>query len=308
MSAHTSVLLEEAVDALAIKPNGTYIDATFGRGGHSRVILSQLGPQGQLLGFDKDQTAVDVANNEFGSDDRFTIVHASFAQLEAVVSANDLQGEVDGILLDLGVSSPQLDDGDRGFSFMQAGPLDMRMNQQQQLDAKTWLAEVSEQQLADVIFQYGEERYSRRIAKAIVKARAEEAITDTLQLANIIKEAHPKWEKHKHPATRSFQAIRIFINDELEELKQTLEQCLQVLRKGGRLAVISFHSLEDRIVKHYFKQQSQAPVMPRYLPVQESGFEKTIKIIGKAVKPSADELTNNVRSRSAVLRVAEKLA
>jgi 16S rRNA (cytosine1402-N4)-methyltransferase len=307
MSEHTSVLLRESIDALAIKPGGVYVDATFGRGGHSREILAQLGPKGRLIAIDKDLTAINFAEQAFAGDDRFTIVHSSFAQLEEVATANYILGEVDGILMDLGVSSPQLDNSERGFSFMQSGPLDMRMNSTQALDAATFVNQASEQQLADVIYQYGEERYSRRIAKAIIAARTQQAISTTLQLANIIKEAHPKWEKHKHPATRTFQAIRIFINNELDELQKALEQTLKVLKIGGRLAVISFHSLEDRLVKQFMQREATGPELPRYLPVAEAKSIIRLKRIGKAIKPSADELQDNIRSRSAVLRVAEKI-
>ena len=307
MSDHTSVLLTESIDALAIKADGVYIDATFGRGGHSRAILDKLGPAGRLIAIDKDQSAIQHAEQIFAGDDRFTIVHSSFAQLEVVATANQVCGQVDGILLDLGVSSPQLDNAERGFSFMQQGPLDMRMNTEQTLDAASWINSAEESEIADVIYRYGEERHSRRLAKAIVAERDIAAITTTDQLAAIVKQAHPKWEKHKHPATRTFQAIRIFINDELGELQQSLQQAIPVLKSGGRLAVISFHSLEDRIVKQFMQLQSQGPQLPRYLPVAEQPADIVLQRIGKAIKPTAIEISDNVRSRSAVLRVAERV-
>lgn len=307
MSEHVSVLLSESIDALAIKPDGIYIDATFGRGGHSRAILDQLGPQGRLIAIDKDLEAIKFAEQEFAGDNRFTIVHSSFAQLDAIAAANHVMGKVNGILLDLGVSSPQLDNAERGFSFMQAGPLDMRMNRQQTLSAEQWLNSASEEDIANVLFEYGEERYSRRLAKAIVTQRNIASITTTEQLAEIVKEAHPKWDKHKHPATRTFQAIRIFINDELQDLKQLLQVSIDVLHQGGRLVVISFHSLEDRIVKQFMRLQSQGPELPRHLPVTQSQTDLRMKRIGKAIKPKNNETESNVRSRSAVLRVAERV-
>ena len=305
---HIPVLLHEAIEALAIKPNGIYIDGTFGRGGHSEAILQQLEASGKLLAIDKDEMAVSYADKKFSQDPRFSVVRGSFVELKNIVAANNLLGHVDGILLDLGVSSPQLDEAARGFSFMHDGPLDMRMDQRQTLDAATWLASASEKEIADVLYQYGEEKFSRRLAKAIVRARAKEKITRTQQLAELLKEAHPKWEKHKHPATRSFQAIRIFINRELDDLKQTLMQCVEVLKVGGRLVVISFHSLEDRIVKQFIQQQKRAN-LPRNLPLTEKQLPVVhLRSIGKAIKPSATEINTNIRSRSAILRVTEKIA
>lgn len=306
MSGHTSVLLAESIEALAIKADGVYIDATFGRGGHAKAILEKLGPAGRLIAIDKDLTAIKHAEQVFAGDDRFMIVHSSFAQLAAVATEHQVFGKVDGILMDLGVSSPQLDNAERGFSFMQHGPLDMRMNNEQTLDAARWISTAEESDIADIIYRYGEERHSRRIAKAIVTERAINPITTTDQLASIVKLAHPKWEKHKHPATRTFQAIRIFINDELGELQQALEQSIPVLSVGGRLAVISFHSLEDRIVKQFIKLQSSGPNLPRHLPVPEQSATIALKRLGKAIKPTSDETSENVRSRSAVLRIAEK--
>lgn len=307
MSTHTSVLLQQAVQALAIKPDGCYIDATFGRGGHSAAILAALSPKGRLLALDKDESAVEFGKQRFATDDRFVIVHSSFAQLQTVAAAKQWVGAVDGVLLDLGVSSPQLDIAERGFSFIQQGPLDMRMNTQQSLDAAGWINHADEKQIADVIFQYGEERYSRRIAKAIVTARQQQAIETTTQLADIVKQAHPRWDKHKHPATRTFQAIRIFINAELDELKQVLAQSVDVLATGGRLAVISFHSLEDRIVKQFMKLEAKGKELPRHLPLTDEQLAHRLKIVSKPIKPHSTEVDENIRSRSAVLRVAEKL-
>jgi 16S rRNA (cytosine1402-N4)-methyltransferase len=308
MSEHISVLLKEAVKGLAINPEGVYIDCTFGRGGHSQAILEQLAPAGRLIGIDQDTAAIAHGQQRFAAESRLQLEHASFAQLQALAAANEVCGTVDGILLDLGVSSPQIDEAERGFSFMQDGPLDMRMNPTQTLTAASWINQVAETEMADVMYQYGEERYSRRIAKAIVKARLETEITRTLQLAEIIKEAHPKWEQHKHPATRVFQAIRIFINDEFGALKRVLTDSLDVLKPGGRLVVVSFHSLEDRIVKQFMRLHAKGPTMPRHLPLP-SGQEQVLrlKLMGKAIKPSADEIKDNIRSRSAVLRIAEKI-
>ncbi len=305
---HTPVLLQEAIDALAIKPDGIYIDCTFGRGGHSEAILQQLDTTGRLLAIDKDEMAVNYAHEKFSKDPRFIIARGSFAELKNIVIANNLLGKIDGILLDLGVSSPQLEEAVRGFSFMNDGPLDMRMDQRQSLDAATWLANASEQEIANVLYQYGEERFSRRLAKAIVSARIKGKITRTQQLAELLKQAHPKWEKHKHPATRSFQAIRIFINCELEDLKQALSQGVEVLKIGGRLAVISFHSLEDRIVKKFIQRQNSND-LPRHLPLTKKELPVIhLRRISKAIRPKVTEVSTNIRSRSAILRVAEKIA
>ena len=305
---HAPVLLETAINALAIKPDGIYIDATFGRGGHSQAILAGLSRQGKLIAIDKDETAVNYARGKFTNDARFSIIHSSFAKLQAIAKTENIAGKVDGILFDLGVSSPQFDDAARGFSFMHDGPLDMRMNRQQSLDAATWLQQASEKEIADVLYQYGEERFSRRLAKAIVLAGKQEKIVGTKRLAEIIKQAHPKWERHKHPATRSFQAIRIFINRELDELQQALAQSIEVLKIGGRLVVISFHSLEDRLVKQFIQRQQHGAELPRYLPLPKQQLVMRLQRIGKAIKPSAVEIANNIRSRSAMLRIAEKLS
>lgn len=304
---HKPVLLNEAIDALDIDPSGIYIDGTFGRGGHSQAILDQLDETGRLIAFDKDPQAIATAEQKFAADPRFKIHHGSFAEIEKYINADSLIGLVKGILLDLGVSSPQLDDPQRGFSFQQSGPLDMRMNDQQGLSAAQWLNKAKEAEIADVIYEYGEERFSRRIARAIVLARENEPLNDTKQLAEIIKQAHPRWEKKKHPATRSFQGIRIFINNELADLDDCLEQGYRCLAKGGRLAVISFHSLEDRKVKQFFKHMAEGEKLPPDLPIIDEAVNRKMKLVGKRIKAGKQELSENPRARSAVLRVAMKL-
>lgn len=304
---HQSVLFNESLDALRLGSDGIYIDGTFGRGGHTRAMLERIGAQGRVYAFDKDPEAIEYGLQQFGNDQRFTIAHRSFADLLEQAKSWDIVGEVDGILLDLGVSSPQLDDAKRGFSFLREGPLDMRMDCSNGPSAGQWLASASQSEIATVIKEYGEERYAKRIAGAIVKARTANAIETTTQLANIVAEAHPAWEKHKHPATRTFQAIRIFINQELEDLKRFLDQALEVLAPGGRLAVISFHSLEDRIVKQFIQKQMKGDEFPVDLPVMHSELDRRMKKIGKMQIPSEAELRQNPRARSAKLRVAEKL-
>ncbi|MCW8930026.1 MAG: 16S rRNA (cytosine(1402)-N(4))-methyltransferase RsmH [Gammaproteobacteria bacterium] len=304
---HKSVLLNESIEALAIDPSGIYVDGTFGRGGHSQLILNQLGDSGRLIAFDKDPQAITTAEERFADDERFSIHHGSFAELEAHLIAQGVCGKINGILLDLGVSSPQLDDPQRGFSFQQSGPLDMRMNDQQGLSAAQWLNKAKESEIANVIYEYGEERYSRRIAKAIVLARENEVLNDTKQLAEIVKQAHPRWEKKKHPATRSFQGIRIFINNELGDLDECLQQSYRCLAEKGHLAVISFHSLEDRKVKRFFKKMVEGDKLPPDLPVMEESVNRKMKLVGKRVKAGKQELYDNPRARSAVLRVASKL-
>ena len=251
---HITVLLNEAVAALVQDKSGFYVDGTFGRGGHTALVLEQLAEDGQILGIDKDPEAIKHAHKRFENEPRFSIAHGSFAQLQQFVTERDMQGKLDGVLLDLGVSSPQLDDASRGFSFLNDGPLDMRMDTTQGESAADWIARADETEIADVIYTYGEERFSRRMARAIVAHRAENPITTTGQLAKIITEANPAWEKGKNPATRAFQGIRIFINRELEDLENCLDQALDMLKVGGRLVVISFHSLEDRIVKRFIRQ------------------------------------------------------
>jgi 16S rRNA (cytosine1402-N4)-methyltransferase len=305
---HQPVLLTEALTALAVIPDGVYVDATFGRGGHSRALLSQLGAAGRLLAMDKDPKAIAYAKKYFSHDNRFTIYHGSFSELKKFAISENVLGKIQGILFDLGVSSPQLDDPARGFSFLRSGALDMRMDSSRGIDAATWIASVSEQDLANVLWELGEERHSRRIARAIVASRQNEPITTTQQLAEIIKLAHPAWPKGKNPATQSFQAIRIAINNELGDLTSGLEQSLDVLAVGGHLAVISFHSLEDRIVKHFIQQHERADSFPAKLPIKQSQFCPRLKRLGRAIKPSEQEISMNPRARSAVLRVGEKLS
>lgn len=306
---HQSVLYQEALDALNIRPNGLYVDATFGRGGHSKGILEVLGSSGSLLAFDRDLEAIN--SNEakvLKQDVRFYLHHGCFAELASVCRQRECDGKVDGILLDLGVSSPQLDFAERGFSFLRDGPLDMRMDTTNGLSAADYLAHVSEQDLVKVLFEYGEERFARRIAKAIIEQRKTAAIETTLQLAKLIEQAVPFKEKHKHPATRSFQAIRIEINQELEQVKQVLEQALDVLAPGGRLVVIAFHSLEDRIVKRFIRSESGRKTNPGKLPIKEEAIERgKLKKIGQSIRAQEAELKQNPRARSAVMRVAEKI-
>lgn len=304
--AHTTVLLKETVAGCLNHPNGIYVDGTFGRGGHSQWLLSQLGPQARVVGFDKDPRAIEAGQQLAAADSRFQIVQASFAQMRSELVQLGIT-QVHGILLDLGVSSPQLDDAERGFSFMQDGPLDMRMNPEQGLSASEWVMTMPETEIARVLKEYGEERFAKRMARALVEARQQMPITRTLQLAQILKDANPAWEKHKHPATRGFQAIRIAVNNELGDLENVLEQSLELLVSGGRLAVISFHSLEDRIVKRFIRDQERGKDLPYALPVTEAMLGKTLKKVGKAIMPSDEEIAVNVRSRSAVLRIAERL-
>ena len=311
---HSTVLLHETVEGLALKENGIYIDGTFGRGGHSRLILSKLADNGKLIAIDRDPKAVAEAKKI--QDPRFQIEHSTFSEILPICEKLGLVGKIDGILLDLGVSSPQLDDAARGFSFMKDGPLDMRMDNSQGVSAAEWLQQVSEQDLAWVLKTFGEERFAKKIAKAIVdynKSAVQnggECLTRTLQLAELIAQTVPFKDKHKHPATRSFQAIRIFINAELDELEKVLASALAVLAPGGRLSIISFHSLEDRMVKHFMRKQSQGEDIPKGLPLREDQIQRnqTLKVIGKAIMPSDDEIAQNPRARSAVLRVAERLS
>ena len=305
---HETVLLEAAVAALLVNDTGFYVDGTFGRGGHSRRILQGLQPEGRLLAIDKDPEAIRVARAELGADARFEVVQGSFSRLAELVAAVGLTGKVSGVLLDLGVSSPQLDEAQRGFSFSQDGPLDMRMNPDEGQSAAQWLASASEQEIADVIYRFGEERFSRRMARAVVEQRKLQPIATTLQLAEIIKQANPAWEKHKHPATRAFQGIRIHINRELEDLQSVLQQALDVLCVGGRLVVISFHSLEDRIVKQFISKQAKGDDYPAGVPVQYADLNPRLKKIGKPIKADDEEVSLNPRSRSAIMRVAEKIS
>lgn len=306
--AHRPVLLEASVEALSIDPTGVYLDGTFGRGGHSRLILQRLGERGRLIAIDKDPDAIAFAQQRFAEESRFQIVRGSFAMLAEVAEKADVTGQVDGILLDLGVSSPQLDRAERGFSFLQDGPLDMRMDPASGQSAAQWLAGARAKEIADVLKEYGEERHAKRIARAIVAARAEQPIHTTLELAEIVAQANPSWEKGKHPATRSFQAIRIYINRELDELKQCLRQVLDVLAPGGRLAVISFHSLEDRIVKRFMRDQAKGDRFPPRLPVTQAQLQPRLRVVGRAIRADEAEVAANPRARSAVLRIAERLA
>ena len=305
--SHRSVLLDASVEALVRKPDGRYIDGTFGRGGHSRLILGRLGAQGRLLAFDKDPDAIREAEALAAEDARFSWFHGSFAEI-ALAMARRGWASVDGVLLDLGVSSPQLDDPARGFSFMRDGPLDMRMDPRQSPSAAEWLATAEEQDIADVIWRYGEERFSRRIARLVVERRQEQPIETTRQLAELVAEAVPKKEKHKHPATRAFQAIRIFINRELEDLEAGLAAAVDRLAPGGRLVVISFHSLEDRLVKRFMRDLARGPKLPKGIPVTAEQEESGFQLIGKASKANEQEITENVRARSAVMRVLERKA
>ena len=304
---HVPVLMHEAVEFLALVRDGRYVDATYGRGGHSGYLLSQLGETGQLLALDRDPDAVADASERFAGESRFSIQQANFADIRAVLQARGWLGEVDGLLLDLGVSSPQLDVAERGFGFSRDGELDMRMDPTSGISAAQWLATVSESELVQVLREYGEERYAKRIAGAIIAARAIEPILRTGQLAEIVKAAHPRWERHHHPATRSFQAIRIRINGELDAISEVLSSAVDVLKVGGRLAVISFHSLEDRMVKRALRQPVPDSRIPRHLP-QPAHDSHPWKLVGKAVKAGATELDINPRARSAVLRVAERVA
>ncbi|MSP27218.1 MAG: 16S rRNA (cytosine(1402)-N(4))-methyltransferase RsmH [Methylococcales bacterium] len=302
-------MFTEALQQLAIKKDGIYLDCTFGRGGHSQGILNQLGENGRLLAFDRDWDAI---NSDYAQtmrqDKRFTLKQGCFSELENTVINEGLFGKIDGILIDLGVSSPQLDNPERGFSFLRDGPLDMRMDGSAGVSAEQWLATVDEAYLVKMLFEYGEEKFSRRIAKAIVERRLTAPLTTTRQLAELIEQVIPMREKHKHPATRTFQAIRIEINSELDELHSVLQQSVNVLNSEGRLVVISFHSLEDRIVKRFIKNESGAKYNPTRLPIKEVDMTKgLLKKISKALTAGQQEVTKNPRSRSAVMRVAEKI-
>jgi 16S rRNA (cytosine1402-N4)-methyltransferase len=301
---HFPVMLPEALAGLAIDPAGFYVDCTFGRGGHSRAILDALGEHGRLLALDKDPDAVVSADaRELAQDPRFEIEHASYAELRQQIEKRGQAGRVAGVLLDLGVSSPQLDRAERGFSFLRDGPLDMRMNTARGLSAAQWLDAVNEEELISVLREYGEERFAGRIARAVLAARP---LQTTLELAKLIESVVPVREKHKHPATRSFQAIRMAVNNELDELELCLRQTLDVLQDKGRLVVISFHSLEDRIVKRFVRDEEKGAPVPRHMPVLVAHVPK-LKKVGAARKASQAELDVNVRSRSAVLRAAERV-
>ncbi|MGL9750714.1 MAG: 16S rRNA (cytosine(1402)-N(4))-methyltransferase RsmH [Symbiopectobacterium sp.] len=306
---HTTVLLDEAVNGLNIRTDGTYIDGTFGRGGHSRLILSRLGPEGRLVAIDRDPQAIAAA--EAIQYSRFSIVHRPFSALASYVETLGLTGRIDGVLLDLGVSSPQLDDPERGFSFMRDGPLDMRMDPTRGQSAAQWLQTAEVDDIAWVLKTFGEERFAKRIARAIVKRNSTEPMTRTGELAALIAAASPIKERHKHPATRSFQAIRIYINNELDEIEQALNGALTALAPQGRLSIISFHSLEDRIVKRFMRHHSRGPQVPAGIPLTEAQLRaqggQTLKTVGKMM-PQEAEVAENPRARSSVLRIAERLA
>ncbi|KAA0440367.1 MAG: 16S rRNA (cytosine(1402)-N(4))-methyltransferase RsmH [Candidatus Thioglobus sp.] len=301
---HQSVMFDEAIESLAIKNNGIYIDATFGRGGHAQGILDKLGADGKLIAFDQDKSAIDYAEQNF-KDTRLQLIHSPFANMLNLLSEQKLVGKIDGILMDLGVSSPQLDNPERGFSFNANGPLDMRMNQNSGISVAKWLTDANEEQIANVIYEFGEERKSRHIASAIKKFQAKEPLQTTLQLANIVSSIVKI--KNKHPATRTFAALRIFINQELEQLAKTLEQTLDILADKGRLSVISFHSLEDRMVKKFIQKHSKQRQLPKGLPIKNNETEKMhLKDLGKSFA-SAAEIDNSRRSRSAILRISERI-
>jgi 16S rRNA (cytosine1402-N4)-methyltransferase len=305
---HVTVLLEEAVQGLLTDKSGFYIDGTFGRGGHSGLVLEGLSEAGCLLSIDKDPQAIAVGNLQFGKDSRFELVQESFADMRALVESRNKLGEVAGILLDLGVSSPQLDQAERGFSFSHDGPLDMRMDDSAGITAAQWVNSASESEIVRVLKEYGEERFARRMARAILQERAAEPIITTSRLAKIIAAAHPAWERGKNPATKAFQGIRIHINDELKDLEQVLDDTLDMLAVGGRLVVISFHSLEDRRVKRFIQRHVKGDDLPAGLPVTADKLNKRLKLVGKMIKAGEQELEMNPRARSAVMRVAEKIA
>ena len=302
---HQTVLLEEAVRALITNRDGTYIDCTYGRGGHSAAIAAALSSDGRLLVIDRDLAAVDHARQTFADDPRVIVQHGPFSRLKEFVEAHGLE-TLDGVLMDLGVSSPQIDQGERGFSFQQSGPLDMRMDQGSGETAEAWIASASEEDITLVLKQYGEERFARRIARNIVAARTEGPISTTDRLVEIVEMSIPRREKHKHPATRTFQAIRIQVNRELEELETCLADVIELLKSGGRVVVISFHSLEDRLVKRFFRRLEKGDDLPSRLPIRDDQLNRKVRILGKPVKPSASEVADNRRARSSIMRIAEK--
>jgi len=305
---HITVLLHEAVDALEIKPDGIYVDGTFGYGGHSRLILERLGKDGRLIAFDRDLSA--VTKGRVIKDAGFHIVHSRFSRIQEELQKLGMS-RVDGVLLDLGVSSPQLEDASRGFSFRLNGPLDMRMDASQGLTATEWIASVSEAQLGEVIKNYGEERFAKRIARAVVATRSRQPIVTTLQLAEIVATAVRSRKQNQNPATRTFQAIRIYLNQELEELSLSLPQCVELLNPSGRLVIISFHSLEDRVVKRFMRAAANPDMLPRRLPIRNKEMRclsrHKLRLVGKAVRPRENEVAVNPRARSAVMRVAERI-
>ncbi|MBV1876854.1 MAG: 16S rRNA (cytosine(1402)-N(4))-methyltransferase RsmH [Pseudomonadales bacterium] len=306
MDAHQSVLSSEAISALVINSDGVFIDCTYGRGGHSKLILEQLSERGRLIVIDKDLAAIEDAQQKLGDDGRVTIVHGSFRDIAEAANQAVVE-KVDGILIDLGVSSPQLDQADRGFSFNHDGPLDMRMDQSQGQKVSDWLATAAERDIRIVLKKYGEEKFAKRIAAKIVVAREIADIETTHQLVSLIEEAIPFREPHKHPATRSFQALRIFINDELQDLETCLDSTVPLLAPLGRLVVISFHSLEDRIVKRFMRLKARGEPLPSRLPIRDDQIKRYLKLLGKPIRPSDEEVRENRRSRSSIMRVAEKI-
>jgi len=302
---HHPVLLAEAVSSLKVREDGNYLDATFGRGGHSRAIMAGLTEQGRLFTLDKDPQAIAAGMEEWSEDPRFSIVQGSFAEMDRMVQEWGIERNLDGILLDLGVSSPQLDDPERGFSFRKGGPLDMRMDPTKGVSAAEWLRDAPEREMSRVFWEFGEERHARRIARSIVKVRQQQCLETTTQLAELVENTIGKREK-KHPATRCFQAIRIFVNNELGDLVAGLDAAIRQLRPGGRLVVISFHSLEDRLVKRTFREAVRPGKVRRNIP-EHPDWSPSLKLIGKAIRPSEHEISANPRARSAIMRVAEKL-
>jgi 16S rRNA (cytosine1402-N4)-methyltransferase len=308
VAAHTPVLLDEVLAGLRVEATGRYVDATFGRGGHAAAILAALGPTGRVYAVDRDPDAVAVGRERFAAEPRLTLIRGSFGQLATLLRTAGVEGGLQGVLLDLGVSSPQLDEARRGFSFMQDGPLDMRMDYESGSSAAQWLARAGEREIVDVLFRLGEERFARRIARAIVAARAAAPILTTRQLAEIVSGAVPKREPGKHPATRTFQALRIHVNRELEEVESALPQAVALLAPHGRLCVISFHSLEDRLVKRFMRREAQGDPVYAGLPNVPPHARPRLRLVGGAVMPGAEETARNPRARSAVLRIAERLA
>ncbi len=304
---HTPVLLHEVLQGLNIQPDGCYVDCTFGRGGHSKMILQQLDNRGRVFAIDRDPHAIESLDEQLRNDPRFRLFHGRFSTLRELAVETGITGKVNGLLFDLGVSSPQLDDAERGFSFGKDAPLDMRMDNSGGQTAAEWLGSAKEAEIAEVIREYGEEKFARRIARAIVHSRAEQKIETTSQLSTLVAAVIPVHEKDKHPATRTFQAIRIFINQELEELRNVLVQTLDVLAGGGRLLVISFHSLEDRIVKRFMRDESRGDKYPPEIPVTQDQMKPALKIINKVIYPAPEEIARNPRARSAVLRIAERV-
>ncbi|MGI9319685.1 MAG: 16S rRNA (cytosine(1402)-N(4))-methyltransferase RsmH [bacterium] len=302
---HVPVLKDEVLSALKLRDDSLVVDATYGRGGHSRAIMSRLGNGGRLLVIDRDPVAINQARQEWSDDERVEIVHAPFSELSNILDQRHVNGRITGLLFDFGVSSPQLDNPERGFSFTHDGPLDMRMDPSHGLSAAQWLEQVEESELANILRKFGEERFAKRIARKIKQSGA---IATTGELAGLVSQAAPPTEKGKHPATRTFQAIRIAINEELEQIQSVLPQALNALETGGRLVVISFHSLEDRLVKRFLREQSKGDPFPPDLPVTHDMLKPTLKLVGKVIRAGEQEISKNRRARSAVLRVAEKVA